>query len=136
MRGFGGVLAGDAMAQREEGEERAGQQFQRAKDDPAGAGAEQRDPPRRPRGAPVARQESQEVDLLADLRHQREHHRGGGAEQQEIEMADGSPCSPANLRHSVNECGLAQAIAAKGRMCRMIQSGCVHSWKRLISVMP
>ena len=30
----------------------------------------------------VARQEAQEVDLLADLRDQRKHHRGGRAEQQ------------------------------------------------------
>ena len=31
---------------------------------------------------------------------------------------------------------IGQAIAAKGRMCRTIQTGCVHNWKRLISVMP
>ncbi len=30
------------------------------------------------------RQEAQEVDLLADLRDQREHHRRGGAEQHEV----------------------------------------------------
>ena len=77
------------MAEREEGEERSGQQFERAENDPAGTGAEQRDPPRRPRRAPVARQKAQEVDLFADLRHQRKHHRGGGAEQQQIEMAAG-----------------------------------------------
>src|SRR5271154_3723664 len=47
------------------------------------------DPARGPRGSPVARKKAQEVDLFADLRHQREHHRGGGAEQQEIEMARG-----------------------------------------------
>ena len=75
------------MAEREEGQERSGQQLQRAEHDPAGSGAQQRDPPRRLRGPPVARQEAQEVDLLADLRHQREHDRGGGAEQQQIEMA-------------------------------------------------
>ena len=77
------------MAQREEGQERSGQQLERAENDPAGTGAQQRDPPRGLRGSPVARQEAQEVDLLADLRHQREHHRGRGAEQQQIEMAGG-----------------------------------------------
>ncbi len=45
MRGLGGMLAGDSMAEREVGEERAQQQLERAKDDPAGAGAQQCDPP-------------------------------------------------------------------------------------------
>src|ERR1700733_5891617 len=81
------MLVADAMAQREEGQERSRQQLERAEKDPPGTGAQQRDPPGSLRGSPVARQETQEVDLFTDLRHQREHHRGGGAEQQEIEMA-------------------------------------------------
>ena len=40
VRGFGGVLLGDAVAQGEERKERACQQLKRAKDDPAGTGAE------------------------------------------------------------------------------------------------
>ena len=85
-----GMFGRDAMHQREVREERARQQLQRAEHDPARAGAEQRDPPRLARcGAAVARQEAQEVDLLADLRHQREHHGSGRSEQQQIEMAVG-----------------------------------------------
>ena len=98
VRRFGGMLGGHAMAERKEGQERSGQQLERAEDDPARTGAQQRDPPRRPRGAAVARQKAQEVDLLADLRHQREHHRGGGAEQQEIEMAGGIAVLAGKLR--------------------------------------
>ena len=89
VRRLGGVLGRYAVAQREIRQERSGEQFQSAEHDPAGAGADQRDPPGLPRGAAVARQEAQEVDLFADLRHQREHHRRRGAEQQQIEMARG-----------------------------------------------
>ncbi|MGY4283598.1 hypothetical protein ACVWXO_002818 [Bradyrhizobium sp. LM2.7] len=75
------------MAEREVGEERAGQHFRCAEHDPAWSRAHQRDPPRRLGGAAVTRQEAQEVDLFADLRHQREHHGGCHAEQQQIEIA-------------------------------------------------
>src|SRR5882724_12536191 len=77
------------MAQREVSEERSGQQLERAENDPARPRAEQRNPPGRLRGSPVARKKAQEVDLLADLRHQREYHRGGGSEQQQVEMTSG-----------------------------------------------
>ena len=46
VRRFGGMFGGHAVAERKEGQERAGQQLQRAGDDPARTGAEQRDPPR------------------------------------------------------------------------------------------
>ncbi len=45
MRRLGGVLVGDAVAECEEGEERSCQKLERAENDPAGTGAEQRDPP-------------------------------------------------------------------------------------------
>lgn len=82
VRRLGRQLAGEAVAQREEGEKRAQQQFQRAEDDPAGPRDQQGGPPRRSRGAAVARQKPEEVDLLADLSHQRKHHGGCYAEQQ------------------------------------------------------
>ncbi len=86
MGGLRGLFWRHAVAQREESEKRAGQQFQRAEHDPARPRAHQRDPPRRFGGAAVTRQEPQEVDLLADLRHQREHDGRRDAEQQQIEM--------------------------------------------------
>jgi len=46
VRGFRGMLGGHAMAQCKECQERSGQQLERAENDPAGAGAEQGDPPR------------------------------------------------------------------------------------------
>jgi hypothetical protein len=90
MRGLGGVLGRNAVGQCEIGEERAGQQLDRADNDPARARAQQRHPPARTRAAAVARQEAQEVDLFADLRDQREYDRSGRAKQQEIEMTGGA----------------------------------------------
>ena len=87
MRGFGGVFGGHAMLDREEGEERSGQHLDCAGYDPAGTGADHGDPPCALRGPPVARQKPQEVDLFADLRHQREHNGRRGSEQQQIEMS-------------------------------------------------
>jgi hypothetical protein len=83
------VLGWDAVAEREVGEERAGQHLERAGMIQPGPALSSAIHHERARGAAVARQEAQEVDLLADLRHQRKHHRGGGAEQQQIEMAAG-----------------------------------------------
>ena len=45
VRRFGGMFGGHAMAQGKERQERSGQQFERAENDPAGTGADQRDPP-------------------------------------------------------------------------------------------
>src|SRR5277367_6350641 len=81
------MLFADTMVEREESQERSRQKLQCTKNDPAGAGTEQRNPPRLLRGAPVARKETQKIDLLADLRHQRENHGGRSAEQQKVEMA-------------------------------------------------
>ena len=87
MRGLGGVFGGYAMLDRKECEKRSGQHLDRAGHDPAGAGADHRNPPCALRGSPVARQKPQEVDLFADLRNQREHHGSCGSEQQQVEMA-------------------------------------------------
>ena len=68
LRGFGGTLHGDLVLQGEEGEEGAGEHLQRAGDDPAGPGHEQRGPPAFAVVRGLLRQEAQVVDLLADLR--------------------------------------------------------------------
>ncbi len=59
--------------QNQDGQERAGQHFQRADHRPARPGRQQREPPGRPL-APAfrLRQKAQKVDLLPDLRDQRE----------------------------------------------------------------
>ena len=80
-----GIVEGDAVLMREIGQERARQQLQRAEHDPARPGREQRGPAPEPVARALRRQEAEEVDLLADLRNQRQHDRGGGAEQHEVE---------------------------------------------------
>ncbi len=81
------ILDRHAGAEREHGEERAGQDLEGAEDDPAGPGGDQRRPPGKPAALALARQEAEEVDLLADLRDQREDDRRRGAEQQQVEGA-------------------------------------------------
>jgi hypothetical protein len=87
VRRLRGMLGGYTVTERKERQERSRQQLERTGTDPARPGAEQRNPPRLTGCSAVARQKAQEVDLLADLRHQREHHRSRGAEQQQIKMA-------------------------------------------------
>ncbi|NJO55845.1 MAG: hypothetical protein HC834_05225, partial [Rhodospirillales bacterium] len=65
---------------------RSDQHLDGAENDPPRTSQDERDPPR-PRRPFVGRmrQEPQIVDLLPDLRHQREQHRRGGPEQHEVE---------------------------------------------------
>ncbi len=136
VRRLGGMLVGDAVAQGKIGQERSGQQFERARDDPAGAGAQQRDPPGGLRGPAVARQEPQEVDLLADLRHQREHHRGRGAEQQEIEMAREVAMLAREIPPFHERMRVGPGDRREGQYVQDDPDRLCHNWKRLISVMP
>ena len=69
----------------EKGQQRAAQHLGRAHAYPAWPGQQQRGPPAAPVGRGLLRQEAQEVDLLADLRHQRNRDRRRGAEQQQVE---------------------------------------------------
>jgi hypothetical protein len=65
-------------------QERSREKFQHAGDDPTGTGRQIGDPPCRLPAFLARRQKPQEVDLLADLRDQREHHGRGGAEQHDV----------------------------------------------------
>ena len=120
------------------GQERSGQQLQHAGNDPARTGRQTGHPPGRLSLRRAARrQKSQEIDLLADLRDQREHHRRGGAKQDEIERA-GLRRRPA-LRNSSsrsNDALSAVAMKTNGMRCSTIHIGCVQDWKRLMKVMP
>ena len=87
LRRLGGAFHGDFVLQGEKGEEGAGEHLQRAGDDPAGAGQQQRRPPAHAVGAGFLRQEAQVVDLLADLRNQGQGDGAGGAEVQQVEAA-------------------------------------------------
>ena len=75
------------MLQGEKRQEGAAEHFQRARDDPAGAGHQHRRPPALAVGAGFFRQKAQVVDLFANLRHQRQGHGAGGAERQQVEAA-------------------------------------------------
>ena len=86
-RRLGGVLGGHAVRQRQHGQERAEQDLEHAGQDPAAPGAQHRRPPA-PRAAGLqGGHESQEIDLLADLRQKRQQDAGGEAELREIEAA-------------------------------------------------
>jgi len=80
------ILRRQAVTHRDDGQHRSGQHLQRADHDPAGTADQRRAPPAPVEAAAIARRhESEEIRLLADLSHQREDHRCGGAEQHEIE---------------------------------------------------
>ena len=92
LRRLGGMARRHAMAHREHGEERAEQQLRRAEHDPARAGRQRATRAISAAVPAVRRQEAQHVDLLADLRHQGEDHRGGAAELQDVESSRSPPC--------------------------------------------
>lgn len=70
-------------------EEGTGEQLRHADDDPAGARQENRNAVAQA-ALPFGRQETQEVHLFADLRHQRQNDGGGRAEFHQIEIRDRS----------------------------------------------
>jgi hypothetical protein len=92
------------MTDRDVGEERPRQQLERPGHDPAGPGGEERDPPGGRSARVARRQETQEIDLLADLRDQREHHGRGGAERQEVERSGVGAGVTAIMRPALERC--------------------------------
>ena len=101
-RGFAGMVRRNARGKREDGEERTGHHLRCAENDPARAGQEA--------GEPVpglgdvrGRQEAEEVDLLADLRHQREDDGGGRAELEDVEPCQG-PCRRVRRGRGMHAC--------------------------------
>ena len=84
LAGLGGVLDRHPLRDDEHGEERADQELGRPDQHPASAGEKHREAV--PLAArPFRRQEPEEVDLLADLRHQRQDHRRRRAKAREVE---------------------------------------------------
>jgi hypothetical protein len=86
-RGFGRRGRRHEMLNRKKCQERAREQFQHAGHDPAGTCRQIGEPPAGPAATFARRQKSEEVDLLADLRDEREHHRRRCSKQQEIKGA-------------------------------------------------
>ena len=84
---FGGLVDRHEMTDRDISEERARQQLEHPRHDPAGAGGEKCRPPCGRPSRIARRQKAQKVDLLPDLRDQREHHGRRGAEHQEVERS-------------------------------------------------
>ncbi len=82
--GIGGLACRNAGGQRQHGEEGARQQLRHAKHHPARAGKEDSKTVVQLSSA-LRRQEAKEVDLFADLRHQRQDYRRGGPEFDKIE---------------------------------------------------
>ena len=80
------VRGRDLVLQREEGEEGAAQHLQHARHDPSRPRHQYGGPPLGAVGGGLLGQEAQVVDLLADLHHQREGHRGARAEHQRVEV--------------------------------------------------
>ena len=80
------VLGLDLVLKRQEREEGTAHHLQHAGHDPARSGDQHGGPPASLVGGGFLRQEAQVVDLLADLHHQRERHRGAGTEHQRIEV--------------------------------------------------
>jgi hypothetical protein len=75
------------VLQCEEREKGAAHHLEHARHDPARPRDQHRGPPAAAVGGGLLGQEAQVVDLLADLHHEREGHRGGRAEHQRIEAA-------------------------------------------------
>jgi hypothetical protein len=67
--------------QRHHGQKGAGEQLESADQHPAGTGRKQRRPPAEPPESMALRKKAQIVDLLADLRQEREQRRCGHAER-------------------------------------------------------
>ena len=74
--------------------------------DPAGTGRQIGDPPGALAGVAARRQKPQEVDLLADLRDQREHDGRGGAEQHEVERVSLAPARPVKFVQRSKRCAV------------------------------
>ena len=89
VHGFLGLAVRQPVGERQHRQEGTGQRLEPADDNPARAAGQHRQPPAPALFAlrPRLRHEAQEIHLLADLRHQGKHHRGGGAEQHQIEGA-------------------------------------------------
>ncbi len=87
LGGLVGRFERDGMLQRKHREERAGQQLDRSHDDPTRSRHQQRSPPGRPVVAGALRKKAQVVDLLADLRQQRQQHRARHADLQQVRCA-------------------------------------------------
>ncbi|CLP61375.1 Uncharacterised protein [Mycobacterium tuberculosis] len=79
MRRIGGFARRRTRRKRQHGKEGTGKQLGYPNNHPAGACQENRNPVP-PFLHAVWRKETQEIDLLADLRHQRKDNRGSGAE--------------------------------------------------------
>ena len=88
-----------------EGEERTTELLQRAEEDPARARGDDGDPPACARRLDLRRHEAQVVDLLADLRDERQCNAGAGAERDEAERrvaaGDAAVLRPVGVRGGV-----------------------------------
>ena len=73
-------------------------ELEHAGNDPAGSGQQIGRPPSRRAVLAAGGQEPEKVDLLADLRDQREHDRRGGAEQNEVERSSLGTGEPRKVR--------------------------------------
>ncbi|EGF32163.1 hypothetical protein IMCC9480_2837 [Oxalobacteraceae bacterium IMCC9480] len=100
---FDGLIHRHQMLDCEVGQQRTAQHFGRAEHDPAGSGQQQGGPPAHPVGRGFFGQETQEVDLLADLRDQRKGHRRGGTEQGQVERS--ATFGAAGKMHQVGQGG-------------------------------
>ncbi len=87
LRRLGGALNGHFMLQGEKGQERSGHDFQRAGDDPSRPGHEQCGPPAFAVVPGLFREKAQVIDLLADLRHQRQRDAERCTEKQQVKGA-------------------------------------------------
>src|SRR3954470_11884348 len=85
------MLCGNTVLQREDDQERSGQQLDGAQEDPARTRRQQRRPPREAPAQAVFRlrrgKKAEIVRLLADLRREREQGGGGEAEEDEVNPA-------------------------------------------------
>jgi hypothetical protein len=94
------------MLDREESQERPGEQLQHSGNDPAGTGGEIGRPPGALAGRAARRQKPQEVDLLTDLGDQRKDDGGGGSKQDEIERSPADAGDPGELGPAFERCAI------------------------------
>ena len=103
------------MLDREESQERPGEQLQHSGNDRAGTGGEIGGPPGALAGRAARRQKPQEVDLFADLGDQRKDDGRGGSKQDEIDRSPADAGDSGKLGPAFERCAIDGRDKDKGQ---------------------